>query len=137
MATQPKIMVTSQDMERIDRLLAEPAFSELPGIDALWQELERAEVVAPTEIPPGVVTMNSTVRFVEESTGKEYEMTLVYPRDVDGSPSKVSILAPVGAALLGLAEGQSIEWSRPGGGSIKLRVLQVIYQPEAAKEYHR
>ncbi len=137
MSTQPKITVTSLDLERLDRLLNDPAYGDLPGVDALWQELERADVVEPTEVPPNVVTMNSTVRFVEEGTGKEYEMTLVYPRDADGTPTKVSILAPVGAALLGLSEGQSIEWTRPGGGVIRLRVLKVVYQPEAEKEYHR
>jgi regulator of nucleoside diphosphate kinase len=76
--------------------------------------------------------MHSTVQFVEEDTGKTHEMTLVYPQDIDGTPGKVSILAPVGSALLGLSEGQEIEWSRPGGGVIRLRVERVTYQPEAS-----
>lgn len=128
---QPNIIVTSSDLARLEQLLASPSAKGQPGIDNLARELERAEVVEPKDIPPGVVTMNSTVRFVEEATGKTHEMTLVYPREIDGTPGKVSILAPVGSALLGLSEGQDIEWSRPGGGSIRLRVTSVVYQPEA------
>ena len=130
--TQPSIIVTSSDLERLEHLLSNTAAGDLPGVDSLWKELERAEVVSPTEVPPGVVTMNSTVQFVEEGSDKVHEMTLVYPQDIDGTPGKVSILAPVGSALLGLSEGQTIEWSRPGGGVIRLRVNRVIYQPEAA-----
>jgi regulator of nucleoside diphosphate kinase len=128
---QPNIIVTSSDLARLEQLLASPSAKGQPGIDNLGRELERAEVVASEKVPPGVVTMNSTVRFVEEATGKTHEMTLVYPREIDGTPGKVSILAPVGSALLGLSEGQDIEWSRPGGGSIRLKVTSVIYQPEA------
>lgn len=128
---QPNIIVTSSDLVRLEQLLSSPAAKSQPGIDNLWRELERAEIVAPADVPPGVVTMNSTVRFVEEATGKNHEMTLVYPREIDGTPGKVSVLAPVGSALLGLSEGQEIEWTRPGGGSIRLRVTSVTYQPEA------
>lgn len=131
---QPNIIVTSSDLARLEQLLASPSAKGQPGIDNLGRELERAEVVAPTDVPPGVVTMNSTVRFIEEATGKTHEMTLVYPREIDGAPGKVSILAPVGSALLGLSEGQQIEWSRPGGGSIRLRVTSVVYQPEAHED---
>lgn len=130
--TQPNIIVTSSDLERLEYLLSNTAAGDLPGVDSLWKELERAEVVSPADVPAGVVTMNSTVQFVEEGSGKVHEMTLVYPQDIDGTPGKVSILAPVGSALLGLSEGQTIEWSRPGGGIIRLRVDRVIYQPEAS-----
>ncbi|NLO79060.1 MAG: nucleoside diphosphate kinase regulator [Xanthomonadaceae bacterium] len=132
MVTQPNIIVTRNDLERLEELLSSAAAKGLPGVDSLWQELERAEVVSAKDVPPGVVTMNSTVQFVEEGTGKTHEMTLVYPHEIDGTPGKVSILAPVGSALLGLSEGQTIEWSRPGGGTIKLRVVRVLYQPEAS-----
>ena len=64
-------------------------------------------------------------------------MTLVYPHDADGTPGKVSILAPVGSALLGLRTGQAIDWPMPGGNSTRLRVLEIRYQPEAAGEYNR
>ncbi|HEX5513354.1 MAG TPA: nucleoside diphosphate kinase regulator [Gammaproteobacteria bacterium] len=130
--TQPNIIVTSNDLERLEQLLSKSPAKDLPGVDSLWRELERAEVVSPDQVPPGVVTMHSTVQFVEEDTRKTHEMTLVYPQDIDGTPGKVSILAPVGSALLGLSEGQEIEWSRPGGGVIRLRVERVTYQPEAS-----
>ena len=135
MTTQPNIVVTSRDLQRLEHLLDQ--FEDLPGVDSLMRELERAEVVEPENVPAGVVTMNSTVRFIEEGSRRTHEMTLVYPHDIDGTPGKVSVLAPVGSALLGLSEGQDIEWSRPGGGTIRLRVDKVLYQPEASGDIHR
>ena len=87
-------------------------------------------------MPPNVVTMNSTVRFAMLS-GEEFEMTLVYPKDMDSSGKTVSILAPVGSALLGLAQGSEIEWPNPSGGVTTVRVKEVTYQPERAGTYHR
>ena len=129
----PKIYVTEADFDALERLLDTPAVRNLPGIEALWQELHRAHVVPAGKIPADVVTMNSTVRFEDESAGTAHQLTLVYPRDVDGSVSKVSITAPVGSALLGLSMGQSIEWQVPGGRRIRLKVLEVLRQPEAVK----
>ena len=80
--------------------------------------------------------MNSRVRFVEEDSGREYELELVYPRDARGE-GKVSVFAPVGSALLGVAVGQSIAWPLPGGRTGKLRIVAVTYQPEASGEYFR
>lgn len=114
--------------------LPENAF---PGRDDLEAELARADIVDPEEIPPTVVTMNSTVRFQLESSDKEFVLTLVYPKDADASGSTISILAPVGSALLGLSKGDSIEWPKPGGGVLKVRIVEVSYQPERAGEYHR
>ena len=88
-------------------------------------------------MPDDVITMNSTARFRDETTGDERELTLVYPRDVDGSADKLSILAPVGSALLGLRVGHRIEWPLPGGRTTALQVLSIRYQPEAAGELHR
>ncbi|MFA7095014.1 MAG: nucleoside diphosphate kinase regulator [Gammaproteobacteria bacterium] len=137
MKTHPPITVSDRDYERLERLLDNPSYKNLPGIAALRVELDRAEIVDPEKVPPGVITMNSTARFVDEETGDEHEMTLVYPPDADGSAGKVSILAPVGSALLGLSVGQTIEWPLPSGRKAKLRVLDVTYQPEAAGEFHR
>jgi regulator of nucleoside diphosphate kinase len=103
----------------------------------LRDELDRAEIVEPEQIPPSVVTMNSTVRFRIESSGEDYCLTLVYPKDVDASGDKISILAPVGSALLGLSTGDEIEWPRPGGGTIKLRIVKVVYQPEREGKFYR
>ena len=108
----------------------------MPGVDALQSEMDRAHVVEPTEVPPEVVTMNSTVEFINDQSGQKFEMTLVYPDAVSGSET-VSIFAPVGSALLGLSVGQSISWQMPGGRELNLRVLQVVRQPEAMGEYHR
>lgn len=135
MADQPPIIVSSKDLERLEHMLEISRVRNLPGIDALYEELARATVVAPDKIPPGVVTMNSTVRCIDDSTGKTFELTLVYPPQADAENGKVSILAPVGSALLGLSPGQTIEWPAPNGRKLKVRVLEVVYQPEAAGDY--
>jgi regulator of nucleoside diphosphate kinase len=80
--------------------------------------------------------MNSTVLCRDELTMSEYELTLVYPDAVNQS-DRVSILAPVGSALLGLSVGQKISWQVPGGRILQLHVLEVRYQPEAQGEFHR
>ena len=136
MSTPPPITVSSLDLERVERHLTGEAARRMPGIDALQAELDRATVVEPEEMPPNIVTMNSTVRFRDDNSGKEYELTLVYP-DGAGQPGTVSVLAPIGSALLGVAVGQSIAWVVPGGRAITLRVLELVRQPEAMGEYHR
>lgn len=136
MENQPSIIVSRLDLERLELLLEADAYRRLPGIDALRSELDRATVVEPSEVPPEVVTMNSTVRFIDESTASKYELTLVYP-EASGAADKVSILAPVGSALLGLSVGQSIFWQVPGGRRLQLRVLEVVRQPEAMGHHHR
>ena len=104
--------------------------------EALEQELTRAQVVALSEIPAGVVTMNSRVHCREEASGKDYHLTLVFPEQAGGEGT-VSVLAPVGCALLGLSVGQHIDWPAPGGKILKLTLLAVEYQPEAAGAYQR
>lgn len=133
MPDKPSITVSARDLERIEALL-----ERLPEGEqgALRDELARANVVEVRELPATVVSMNSTVRLVDADNGEEMTLTLVYPRDA-GSPGKVSILAPVGSALLGLAVDQQIDWPLPGGRNRRLRVLEVSYQPEAAGDYHR
>ncbi|PPV41036.1 nucleoside diphosphate kinase regulator [Ectopseudomonas oleovorans] len=135
MNNTPTITITRLDMQRLERLL--DSLDEFgPGAEALQAELDRAEVVGHDEVPAGVVTMNSRVHCREESSGKDYHLTLVYPEDAGGE-GKVSILAPVGSALLGLSVGQHIDWPAPGGKQLKLTLLEVEYQPEAAGEYDR
>ncbi len=136
MENHPPIIVSSLDSARLTALLESPAYSNLPGIDALHSELDRAAVVEPDKVPPGVVTMNSTVRFVDDLSNATFELTLVYPNEA-GPSDCVSVLAPVGSALLGLSVGQSISWQIPGGRKLQLRILEVIYQPEAQGEYRR
>ena len=134
--TKPVLVLSRLDVERLEALLEQPAHAGA-AFDALRDELARAELREPRDMPADAITMNSTARFRDEASGEEREMTLVYPRDADGSPDKVSILAPVGSALLGLRAGQSIQWPVPGGRSTRLVVLDVRYQPEASGEYHR
>ena len=136
---RPSLLLSRLDVERIEDLLEQPQFR---GLDtgALRGELERAEVAEPAAMPGDVITMNSVarVRVDDAELGShERELALVYPRDADGSAHKVSILAPVGSALLGLRTGDSIDWPMPGGRTARLEVLAIRYQPEAAGELHR
>lgn len=138
MTTKPKIMISSLDAERLDELLEHLPDNSFPGKAALQEELARAEVVDPKAVLPTVVTMNSTVRFrFTTPPNDEFSLTLVYPKDVDPAGGTISILAPVGSALLGLAEGDEIEWPKPGGGTLRVRIQEIIYQPERAGQYHR
>ena len=138
MAQRPKILVTSRDMDRLEALLAAlPEHGRIPGRAELEAELARADVVAPDAMPGNVVTMNSTVRFLVEGSRDEFRLTLVYPNGMDDSGTTISILAPVGSALLGLAEGDEIEWPKPGGGSLKVRIEEVLEQPERSGDFTR
>jgi regulator of nucleoside diphosphate kinase len=100
--------------------------------DELQQELERAIVVSSEAVPRDVVTMNSRVLYVDETTGERRLVQIVYPTEADAGDGKISVLAPVGAALLGLSVGQAIEWGFPDGTRRRLRVEDVSYQPESA-----
>ena len=133
---QPPITVSTLDLERIEQLLDTPAFKNLPGVSALQNELNRANLVEPAEVPPTLVTMNSKVRFIDEITKNEFTLTLVYPGQ-NQVPDAVSIFAPVGSALLGLSVGQSITWQVPGGRDLSLSILEVTYQPEASGDMFR
>lgn len=135
--TRPPIVVSSLDADRLDALLEGLPEAQFPGKKELDAELSRATIVEPQEVPPNVISMNSTVRFVVESTGETFNLTLVYPKNMDSSGSKISILAPVGSALLGLAQGEKIAWPKPGGGQLNVRIEEVLYQPERAGDYHR
>lgn len=134
---RPKIIISSTDISRLEKLLESLPDNAFPGKSELEDELDRAEVVESRDIPPTVVTMNSTVKFRVDSTNGEFCLTLVYPKDIDTSGGTISILAPVGSALLGLSEGDEIEWSGPGGGTLKVRIVEIIHQPERAGEFHR
>jgi len=135
--TKPQVIISSLDAERLETLIQSLPSNAFPGKDDLEAELARATVVEPKDMPATVVTMNSTVRFEVDSSREEFCLTLVYPRDVDASGEKISILAPVGSALLGLSQGDEIEWPKPGGGMLRVRIKEVTYQPERSGEYHR
>ncbi len=136
---RPNLLLSRIDVERIEALLDSPQYRGM-NTAALRDEIERAELAEPGALPSDLITMNTTalVKVVDVNNAEhQYELTLVYPRDADGSGEKVSILAPIGSALLGLQVGDSIDWPMPGGRSARLHVLAVRYQPEAAGELHR
>lgn len=133
---RPPLTLSRLDVERIESLLEKTPKGHFDTA-SLADELLRANVVEPKDVPADVVTMNSTVVLRNETTGDEREITLVFPHEADGGGSKVSILAPVGSALLGLRVGDSIEWPMPGGHSATLHVLSIRFQPEAAGQLHR
>jgi regulator of nucleoside diphosphate kinase len=137
MAESSIIKISSRDFERLDNFLNSLPPNSFPEADMLREELERARILDPDKMPGDVVTMNSKVRFVVEPSGKQYEFTLVYPKDIDGSPDQISILAPVGSALLGLSIGQEIEWPAAGGKKIRVRVVDILYQPERSGDQHK
>lgn len=135
--TRPAIIINEFDAERIDRLLEQPAYAYSPVANALNDELDRAQMCAPEDMPHDVVSMNSQVRFRDLTTGEERVRTLVFPAQMTDSSTQLSVMAPVGAALLGLRAGSAIHWELPGGTSTHLEVLELLYQPEAAGEFHR
>jgi regulator of nucleoside diphosphate kinase len=111
------LFLTETDFTRVMALQPHPS---------LRAELERAIVVAPDSMPPGIVTMYSYVQYRDEHTGESRRVQIVYPEDADVEMGKVSVLAPVGAALLGLETGQSIDWKFPAGEIRRLRVEEVV-----------
>jgi regulator of nucleoside diphosphate kinase len=134
---RPDIIVSTVDHGRLTKLLDELPRDDFAGRRELEADLERAKIVEPEQVPPSVVTMNSTVRFSVADSSDEFELRLVYPKDAETDGRTISILAPVGGALLGLAEGDEIDWPKPGGGTQRVRIQEVTYQPERAGEFHR
>ncbi|MEJ6076961.1 nucleoside diphosphate kinase regulator [Vibrio sp. 1-Bac 57] len=137
MNKKPEITISSLDLERLYKIIDLIPKSSVAGVSGLEEELARANIVDPEQIHPDLVTMNSTVKFAVESSMKEFTLTLVYPKDIDSKGERISILAPVGSALLGLTIGDKIEWPKPGGGFIKVTIQEILYQPERGGELHR
>ncbi|MFU8830903.1 MAG: nucleoside diphosphate kinase regulator [Wenzhouxiangella sp.] len=133
-ASAPPISVSELDMKRLERLLEQCPRNAAIGLE---EELARANVVPSTDLPPTTVSMNSTVEFFVDDPSQTFSLTLVYPKDAAATENSISILSPVGSALLGLAEGDRISWPRPGGGQIDVTIKKVLYQPERAGELHR
>lgn len=130
MEQKPPITISSLDAVRLEKMLNSLGSTQIPNQDDLQAELDRANIVEPEEVPHDIVTMNSTVIFQMEPSSKEFALTLVYPNDIEDGAGKISVLAPVGSALLGLREGDEISWPKPGGGLLRVRILKVVYQPE-------
>jgi regulator of nucleoside diphosphate kinase len=132
------IHITNFDMDRlmdlIDRARIQ-AKRNKTNLDQLEQELTRAILMEPRDIPRDVVTMNSRVVITDVDSGETTSCVLVFPSDANASENRISVLAPLGTALLGYREGDVVEWRVPAGIK-RLRVDQVLYQPEAAGDFH-
>jgi regulator of nucleoside diphosphate kinase len=126
------LIMSSRDVRRLEALLGSGRAKGLAVAERLEEEIARAEICEPQDLPPDVVTMNSEVVCIDEASGAQRRLRLVYPEAAGSAADAVSVLAPVGAALLGLRCGQSIDWPLPGGRTARLRVSEVPYQPEAA-----
>ncbi|MDN3390721.1 nucleoside diphosphate kinase regulator [Pseudoalteromonas sp. APC 3691] len=137
MNKKPELIISSLDADRLYDLMESLPVGSFANKEELESELARATIVEPKDMPSSVVTMNSTVNFIVESSKEEFTLTLVYPKNIDSSGDKISILSPVGSALLGLNQGDEIEWPKPSGGLIKVKIKEVTYQPERAGELHR
>jgi len=132
------IQITEFDFQRLNRLLRQAEHSDYRGSEYLAElqtELDHAQLVPSHAISQEIVTMNSKVVLLDLATRKEETYTLVFPEDADLSQGKISILAPIGTAMLGYGIGDTFEWEVPAGKR-RLKVKRIIYQPEAAGDYH-
>ena len=134
-----ELCITETDLNRLTDLVHTGLASRRKDDESrqtLEQILDHARVVASSAIPETVVTMNSTARVVDLSTGRERVCTVVFPNEADVEQNRISVLAPLGAAMLGCRVGDVVEW-RPPGGAREVRILEVLYQPEAAGDFQR
>ncbi len=133
--TKPTITLSSQDLARLESLLDNQSSSN-PVIVQLEDELARANIVAPNEVPANVVSMNSLVQFKVLPGTETFEKKLVYPHDLAQHEGAVSVLTPIGSALLGMEEGRTIDWPQPNGQMMQVMIEKVLYQPEREGEYN-
>lgn len=133
MSASPGITVTDTDLFRIQRCLGAGQGEAGPWLS---RELARARVVLSSRVPSNVVTMNSRLLLEDIHTRRLREVTLVYPKDADERAGKLSVLSGAGAALLGLTVGGGIVWPLPSGRVARMRLVEILYQPEAAGDFH-
>lgn len=130
-----QIYITENDKAKLKELIdnalfdgkADKSFGELSN------EIKNAQIVDISELPENVITMNSKVLIL--LNGNEEEITLVYPQEADLIENRISVLSPIGIALLGYREGDTIEWTVPSG-TMKIDIKKILYQPEAAGDLH-
>ena len=130
---KPEIIVSALDLERLEGLLHNPNMRNRRDLDGLRAELDRAEVREAADMPQDVITMNSRARVREHPSGRERELTLVYPGNA--GEGYVSVLTPAGSALLGMSVGQKIDWPTVEGHEVHLEVLEVVRQPEREGDF--
>ncbi|MEO6773359.1 MAG: nucleoside diphosphate kinase regulator [Kofleriaceae bacterium] len=126
------IIIGDADKQRLLRVLDEHDPMAFESLDA---ELYRANIIPQADVPPDVVTMNSEVVYEDIDTFVRRNVRLVYPKDADPKHGRISVLAPIGSALLGLRIGQTIDWNVPTGRK-RVRVVELHYQPEACGDFH-
>lgn len=132
-----RIYINAFDKTRLMKLIEHNDILRNPDKNYLFElekELNRGEIVEPKDIPKDVITMNSSVHLKDLDSGEEITYTLVFPGISDISENKISILAPIGTALIGYRVGDIIEWKVPAGLR-RLKVEEILYQPEAAGDY--
>lgn len=136
-ASKNDLVISSFDKQRLTRLLlsAETSSEDREELADLTREIERGSEVTPQEMPPDVVTMNSRVRLTDLDAGSTHAYTIVFPADADYEKGRISILAPLGTALLGFRVGDVVDWRMPRGIR-RLRIDEIIYQPETAGDFH-
>lgn len=133
-----QIFITDYDMQRLGTLIQNAnskSSRDVRYLEELEEELLKAEMVDPADIPHDVITMNSRVYLQDMNSGENFVYTLVFPSDSDLDSGRISVLAPVGTAMIGYRKGDRITWPVPGGVK-KLKVKKILYQPEAAGDYH-
>ena len=139
MGRETNIYITKPDHERLTKLIEiareREGDTNREYLDRLEEELERAEVVEQKDIPPDVITMRSTVSLKDLGTGEEMICWLAFPTEANYDEGKISVLAPIGTAMLGYRRGDVIEWQVPSGVR-RLKVEEVLYQPESKGDYH-
>ena len=129
---QPARVLTELDHVRISKLLKHPGMAFAAELESV---LDNAELVSSYDVQASMVTMNSRVLIADDFLGEERTLTLCYPPDADPKTGFVSVLSPVGTALLGLAEGQMAHWIAPNGEQASARILKVVFQPEESGDY--
>jgi regulator of nucleoside diphosphate kinase len=128
------IFITEADLKRL-LLIIEGMNNSRDDLRALRTELQNAQILKPSELPPDVISMNSKARLRDLGSGEEMTFTLVFPGNASVAHDRISVAAPIGTAMLGQRVGDEFEWQVPAG-SVRLRVEEVLYQPEAAGHYH-
>jgi regulator of nucleoside diphosphate kinase len=139
MVKETNICITKPDYERLTKLIEiarqRDGDANREYLDRLEQELDRAHMVQQQDVPADVITMRSTVRLKDLDSGEEMIYRLVFPTEANYDDGKISVLAPIGTAILGYRRGDVIEWKVPSGVR-RIRIEEVVYQPEAKGEYH-
>jgi regulator of nucleoside diphosphate kinase len=124
-AARPALVINAADYDRLAALAAAAQARNAATAGELLAELDRAAVVPPSELPADIVSMQSHVTFRDESTGRVQRVRLVYPNEADIAEGRISVLTPVGTALIGLAKGQTISWETRTGEERSLTVIDV------------